>query len=206
MPRDGIQSDGRHNQVAGASGLELLEKYGAVRSGHFELRSGLHSDRYFQCALLMQYPDVMEELSRRLAAMVMERIPTQERPQLVVSPAIGGIILGYEVARVIGCRAVFLEKEGGNLVLRRGFEIRRGERVLVVEDVITRGGRVAQTIEQVNARAAKVVAIAVLVDRRGDDVRLDYPLVSFVRSVPEIWDPARCPLCKKGIPLEHPGS
>lgn len=186
--------------------MELFEKYGAVRAGHFELRSGLHSDRYFQCALLMQRPQVMEEICGRLAEAVMERIVPEDRPQLVVSPAIGGIILGYELARIMGCRAVFLEKEGGRLVLRRAFEIREGERVLVAEDVITRGGRVRQTIAQVTARCARVVAVAVLVDRRGGDVTLDYPLVSVVRAVPKVWDAAQCPLCERGIPLEHPGS
>jgi len=185
--------------------LEAFRRSGALRHGHFELRSGLHSDWYFQCALLMQYPDRLEELCRKLAAKLGRVARDTGGPDVVVSPAIGGIILGYEMARALGCRAVFLEKEDGRLVLRRNFEICRGERALIAEDVVTRGGRVQQTIHEVKARGAEVTAIAVLVDRR-EGVELPYEVVSLLRARPRVWTPQECPLCRRGVPLEHPGS
>lgn len=186
--------------------IQAFESTGALLQGHFELRSGLHSNWYFQCARLMQYPQILEAMCRRLVEKVQQVAPAARNADLVASPAVGAIILGYEMARVLRCRSVFLEKEGDSLVLRRNFEIREGERVLIAEDVVTRGGRVLQTAEAVEEHGGKVLAIAVLVDRRDDSVILPYPVASLIRAQPQVWQPDECPLCRRGQQLEHPGS
>ncbi len=183
--------------------LAMFRETGALLSGHFELRSGLHSDQYFQCALLLQWPDrtarLCGELARRLTAAGVEA-------DAVISPAMGGLFVGHEIARALNVRSIFAEKQEGRLVVRRGFAIRPGERFVVAEDVVTRGGRVEETIRIVHGAGGVVAAVAVLVDRSDGTVRFDAPLVSLLRLAPTTWPPAECPLCRQGGRAEHPGS
>ena len=181
--------------------ISVFEETDALRNGHFELRSGLHSDRFFQCALVLQHPLV----TARLCAALIARAP-DARPDVVLAPALGGVTVGYEIARQHGARAIFAEKDAGRLVLRRGFAITPGERVLIAEDVITRGGRVQECIDIVERQGGAIVGILVLVDRSGGRASFAYPLHSLLRLTPETWDPETCPLCRANKELEHPGS
>jgi len=166
------------------------------------LRSGLHSDRYFQAALLLQHTG----LAARLCGDLAKRF-ANARVELVVSPAVGGIVVGQEVGRALGVRAVFAEKDdAGGMVFRRGFEVNPGERVLIAEDVITRGGRVRQTLELVREQGGVPVGVAVLVDRSGGDVALGVPVESLARLELALYVPEKCPLCRAGVPVEKPGS
>ena len=188
--------------------LEIFQKSGALLSGHFRLSSGLHSDKYLQCALVLQYPDLAEKLCNQLASRLELR---GSKIDAVISPAIGGIIVGQEVAKVLGCRAIFCEREEGKMKLRRGFEIRKEERVVVVEDVITTGGSVKEIVEIVQGMGGKVEGIGVIVDRSkpslSDELAtLNLPLNSLLRIDIETYSPEECPICKKGIPLQKPGS
>lgn len=173
----------------------------ALREGHFELRSGLHSNQFFQCALVLQHPD---RATRLCAALIEKAGPL--KPDVVIAPALGGVTIGYEIGRQYGARAIFAEKQEGRLVLRRGFNIAPGERVVIAEDVITRGGRVQEVVDIVTACGGRIEAILVLVNRSGGQARFDHPLHSLLEITPQTWDPAACPLCRQGIPLEHPGS
>lgn len=185
--------------------LKQFEETNALLNGHFELRSGLHSNQFFQCALLLQYPriagDVCEALVEKIKATLGElEIDT------VIAPALGGISVGHEVGRALGVRFVFVEKdENGDLLMRR-FKIEKGERFLVAEDVITRGGRVQETVDIVKEHGGIVQAIGVLVNRSGGKAQFAEPLVSLLEIEPVTWEPAECPLCKGGLPLIHPGS
>jgi orotate phosphoribosyltransferase len=156
--------------------LALFRKTGALLDGHFVLRSGLHSRQFFQCALLLQHTDIAADVCGRLANKLREI-----DCDAVISPALGGIVVGQEVGRALGKRHVFVEKEAGGLVLRRGFQIRPNERFIVAEDVVTRGGRVQETVDIVHAHGGKVAGIGVIVDRSGGE-RPDYgcPFVSLV--------------------------
>jgi orotate phosphoribosyltransferase len=186
--------------------LQIFRQSKALLTGHFELRSGLHSGEYFQCALVLQYPRVAERLCRGLFDLIKQTAPKEFRADAVISPALGGIIVGQEVGRAMNVKTVFAEKEDGKLVLRRGFEILKGEHYLVAEDVMTRGGRIQETIDIVTSRGAVVDGIAVLVDRSGGKNPFRSPIFSLVRMEPVAWDPSVCPLCKQGIALDHPGS
>ena len=184
--------------------LAALTETGALLSGHFELRSGLHSQRYFQCANVLRYPRVAEKLCAELVRRL--------RPALagatidgVISPALGGILVGHEVARALDVKSVFAEKEDGRLVLRR-FKLAAGERYVVAEDVITRGGRVQETIDIVRGAGAVAAAVAVLVDRSAGTATFDCPTFSLLQMAPEVWEPAMCPLCAQGLKAVHPGS
>ena len=181
--------------------IGILEQSGALLSGHFQLRSGLHSNRFFQAALLLQYPDKAEVVCRHLAE-AYRNTPVDA----VISPAVGGLIVGQEVARALGCRAIFADKEDGQLVLKRGFSIRPGEKILVAEDVVTKGGRVQQTIDLVRAKGGDVVGVAVIVDRSGGDAKFDVPFHSVLKLTLPTYDPAECPLCRQGLPIDRPGS
>lgn len=185
--------------------MRLFEQTGALLRGHFELRSGLHSDRYFQCALLLQHPSLAERMARALVAKMRAALGSP-RVDGVIAPALGGIPVGHEVARALSVRSLFAEKKDGGLVLRRGFRIEPGERFVVAEDVVTRGGRVQETAAIVTGYGGHVVAILALVDRSGGAVRFDAPFFSLLDFVPRTWEPAACPLCREGMPLEHPGS
>jgi len=186
--------------------LQTFRETGALLKGHFELRSGLHSPEYFQCALLLQYPAVAERLCKALVAGMRASPALKLTAECVISPALGGLFVGHEVARALGLPHIFAEKEAGKLVMRRGFEIRRGQKFVVAEDVITRGGRVQETIDIVEKSGGIVVAIAVLVNRSGGKVSFKYPLFSLLEMEPVTYEPAGCPLCKRGEPMVHPGS
>lgn len=185
--------------------LKILSETGALLEGHFELRSGLHSDRYFQCANVLAHPVLAEKLCRALVEQVRATSPDALRADVVIAPAMGGIIVGHEVARALALRSIFAEKQDGALVLRR-FAVKPGERVIVAEDVITRGGRVDETIKLVTDAGGKVTAVVVLVDRSGGKARFPYPTFSLLQLEPVTYEPARCPMCAAGSRAVHPGS
>ena len=183
--------------------LDLFQKTGALLHGHFILRSGLHSREFFQCALLLQDAGVAAHVCGLLA----EKLKNYEA-STVISPAVGGIIVGQEVARQLGKKHIFVEKDGsGGLVLRRGFQIHPGERYLVAEDVVTRGGRVLETIQIIRDLGGIVVAAGSIVDRSGGQ-RPDFgcPFVSLVQMTVETFDPANLPEDLRSIPASKPGS
>ncbi len=181
--------------------IRILEASGALLTGHFQLRSGLHSSRFFQAALLLQYPDKAETVCRYLAEQF-----KGEKIDAVISPAVGGLIVGQEVARALGCRAIFADKEDDKLILKRGFSIKPGDRILVAEDVVTKGGRVQQTIDLARSLGADIVGVAVIVDRSGGDASFDVPFKSALKLELPTYDPAACPLCKEGKSIDRPGS
>ncbi|HPA16492.1 MAG TPA: orotate phosphoribosyltransferase [Verrucomicrobiae bacterium] len=174
---------------------------GALLEGHFILRSGRHSRQFFQCALLLQYPDKAERLCQALA----QRLDPAAFDS-VISPALGGLFVGHELAKALGKRHIFAEKENGALVLRRGFEISPGERFLVAEDVITSGGRVAETIAIVRGAGGVPVAAAALVHRGDSEPQFGCPFHSLLRLQVESFDPAQLPPDLAAIPAEKPGS
>ncbi len=193
----------------------VLKETGALLRGHFQLRSGLHSPEFFQCANLLRYPRKAEALCSALAA----KIPADlaAAAETVVSPALGGILVGHEVARELGVKCIFAEKVQGEgvdatgkpvtkLAMRR-FSMKPGERYVVAEDVVTKGGRVQETIDLVKAAGAEVAAVVLLVDRSKGAVTFgDIPMVSLVQIQPTTWEPAACPLCAAGGHPVHPGS
>ena len=182
--------------------LALFRKTGALLDGHFILRSGLHSRQFFQCALLLQYTDIAADICGRLA----DKLRDVEC-DAVISPALGGIIVGQEIGRSLGKRHIFVEKEAGALVLRRGFQIRPNERFIVAEDVVTRGGRVQETVDIVRAHGGEVTGIGVLVDRSGGQ-RPDYgcPFMSLVEMNVETFPADKIPADLALIPAVKPGS
>ena len=184
--------------------LGLLEETGALLSGHFELRSGLHSDRFFQCANLLRFPGKAEILCRELVQ-GLKQVGSLGQIDAVISPALGGILVGHEVARALGVMSIFAEKEDGRLKMRR-FQVEKGVRYVVAEDVIMRGGRVQETVDLVEAGGGEVAAIALLLDRSAGSVTFDYPTFSLVQIAPTVWQPAECPLCADGSKAVHPGS
>lgn len=183
--------------------LALFRETHALLDGHFVLRSGLHSRQFFQCALLLQHTRIAEKICAALAETLRGIDCTA-----VISPALGGIVVGHEVARALGGkRHIFAEKEEGRLVLRRGFEIGKGERFLVAEDVVTRGGRVQETVDIVRARGGEVAAVAVLVDRSGGKAPgFGCPFFSLVKLDVETFDPGALPPDLAGTPAIKPGS
>lgn len=185
--------------------LDAMRESGGLLEGHFELRSGLHSDRYVQCARLLRDPVVAEPLCAALAERMRREWAPGWQADTVVAPALGGLIVGYEMARALRTPFIFAEKTGQGLALRR-FAIAKGERFVVAEDVITRGGRVDETIRIVEQHGGVVVGIAVLVDRSGGAARFDYPVCALTRMTPAVYEPSACPLCARGVPLSHPGS
>lgn len=182
--------------------LSLFRQTNALLDGHFVLRSGLHSRQFFQCAILLQHTKIAE----KVCALLGEKLGAIDA-QSVISPALGGLIVGHEVARHLGKRHIFAEKEEGKLVLRRGFQIEPGERFLVLEDVVTRGGRVQETVDIVRSHGGVVAAVATLVDRSGGN-RPDFgaPFVSLVELNVETFDPNHLPADLAAIPLTRPGS
>ncbi|HAM71843.1 MAG TPA: orotate phosphoribosyltransferase [Verrucomicrobiales bacterium] len=187
--------------MTNAEALQLFRDTGALLEGHFILRSGLHSRQFFQCALALQQMPVVERFGAALAAKV--------RPLgavTVIAPAMGGLVIGQEVARQLGLRFIFAEKEEGKLVLRRGFKIAPGEKLLVVEDVVTKGGRALETVEIVRSHQGEVVGVAMLVDRSSGPVNLGAPAVSLIRMNVETFDPNQLPPDLAAIPASKPGS
>jgi len=181
--------------------LELYEKTGALMRGHFRLTSGLHSDIYLQSALVLQYPEHAARLGDALAA------PFRDAgAQTVLAPAIGGILVAHEVARALGVRALFTERETGVMRLRRGFTLTPGERCLVVEDVITTGGSTREVVECVRASGGAVVGIGSLVDRSGGAAAFDVKRAALATVSTTTWPPESCPLCKTGSQAVKPGS
>ena len=180
--------------------LDLYRRCGALLEGHFRLTSGLHSSGYLQCALVLQHPQHAEALGRAVADLAREM-----RPTVVLSPALGGIVIGHEVARALGVRAIFAERQDGGLTLRRGFIIGETDRVLVVEDVLTTGGSTRETIQVARAAGGRVVGAASIVNR-GRDVELGVPYVSLVQIDLPTYEPDTCPLCAQGMPVVKPGS
>jgi len=182
--------------------LALFRRTGALLDGHFILRSGLHSRQYFQCALLLQHPKIAEKVCQELAEKLREF-----DCDAVISPVLGGIIVGQEVARSLGKRHIFAEKEDGKLVLRRGFKIDNREKFIVVEDVVTRGGRVQETIDIVREHDGIVAAVGVIVDRSGESKpEFGCPFVSLIEMNTETFEPDKLPVDLARIPAVKPGS
>jgi orotate phosphoribosyltransferase len=185
--------------------LELFKERGALLEGHFKLTSGMHSDSYLQCALVLQYACDADRLGAELARRFKD--PSREKPiTTVVTPAIGGIVLGYAIARPLGARAIFAERVNQHLELRRGFTLVPGENVLVAEDVLTTGGSVRELISLAEAAGAQVVGVAALADRGVTDIKLPAPKQSLLRLPLVTYAADSCPLCEQGIPLVKPGS
>jgi len=181
--------------------LDLFRRSGALLEGHFRLTSGLHSSGYLQCALVLQHPHHAETLGRAIAARTRDL-----RATLVRSPALGGVVIGQEVGRALGVRAIFAERQDGVLTLRRGFVIGEGDRVLVVEDVLTTGGSTRETMQVALAAGGQVVGAASIVDRSGGAVRFDLPFVALLEIALPTYEPGTCPLCAQGLPVVKPGS
>jgi len=181
--------------------VERFRRTGALLEGHFVLTSGLHSTHYLQCALVLQHPAEAEAFARAIASHFSE-----QQVETVAAPAIGGIIIGWEVARALGVRSIWTEREDGRMTLRRGFTVRPGENVLVVEDVITTGGSTRETIESLRAAGALVVGAASIIDRSGGRADVGVPRVALATLDVPALAPAACPQCAAGVPAVKPGS
>jgi orotate phosphoribosyltransferase len=181
--------------------LDLFRRSGALLEGHFRLTSGLHSPGYLQCALVLSHPEWAGLLGRALA----DRIRSVHAT-VVLSPAIGGIVIGHEVGRALGVRALFAERQDGQLTLRRGFTLSSGDRVLVVEDVLTTGGSTRETMDVARAAGAHVVGAGSIVNRSGGEAKFDVPLESLLDYALPTYEPEKCPLCAQGLPVVKPGS
>jgi len=179
--------------------IEQLKQSEALLEGHFLLSSGRHSNGYCQCAKLLQYPD----RAAKVLALVVEKLKCTP-VDIVVGPAMGGIIVAYELGRQLGVPAIFTEREDGKMVLRRGFEIHPNQRVLITEDVVTTGKSSLETIEVLKQYGAEVVGIACIANRSTGDI--EYPIFDAIKLNIESWEPENCPLCKQGIPYVKPGS
>lgn len=181
--------------------LDLFRRSGALLEGHFRLSSGLHSPGYLQCALVLQHPDHADALGRAIASRTRGLGAT-----VVLSPALGGVVIGQEVGRALGVRAIFAERQDGALVLRRGFMLADTDRVLVIEDVLTTGGSTRETIQVARVAGAQVVGAASIVDRSAGTVRFDVPFISLLDISLPTYEPGSCPLCAQGIAVVKPGS
>ncbi len=181
--------------------LDIYRKTGALLTGHFLLSSGLHSEQYLQSALVLQQPDI----ATRLCAALAEHF-RKLNIEVVIAPALGGVFVSHETARALGVRALFAERVNGELTLRRGFALKQGERVLVVEDVITTGKSTRETIEVVNKAGGKAVAAGSLIDRSGGKAELGVPYTSLVTLNVPTYAADACPLCKAGGTPIKPGS
>jgi orotate phosphoribosyltransferase len=183
--------------------LAIFKRSDALLEGHFRLTSGLHSDRYLQCALVLQHPDDAKELG---AALAEKLLGLAEKPDFVIAPALGGILVAHEVARALGVRGIFAERQEGVLKLRRGFDIRPGEKAFVVEDVVTTGGSTKETMDVVTQAGGVVAAAGSLIDRSGGRTDLGVPRAALaVLDVPT-FTKEECPLCKAGSQAIKPGS
>ena len=181
--------------------VALLQRHGALQQGHFLLSSGMHSSHYVQCALLLQYPELTAQLCAALAE------PFRGMGvQVVVGPAVGAVVLAYETARQLGARALWAERSEGKLTLRRSFRVEPGERVLVVEDVVTTGGSAREVALLAERAGASVVGVAAVVDRSAGNHGLRWRFEPLARLEVEAYLPPLCPLCREGLPLVKPGS
>jgi len=185
--------------------LDRFTHLGALLEGHFRLSSGLHSPNYLQCALVLQHPSEAEALGRALAAQLAARLGAVT-PTAVLSPALGGLIIGHEVARALGVRAIFAERAEGVLTLRRGFDLDPADRVVVIEDVLTTGGSTRETMEVAKQRGAAVVAAGAVINRSGTESPVDVPFAALAALTPPTYKPDACPLCEQGLPVTKPGS
>jgi orotate phosphoribosyltransferase len=178
-----------------------LKASGAIRSGHFQLTSGRHSDTYMQCARILEDPALTTDLAREMVA----RLPKDLEVDLVAAPAVGGIIIGFAVAQALDTRFIFSERQNGTMVFRRAFEVPKGTKVLVVEDVVTTGGSVNEVVQLVREAGGEVAGVTSIIDRGGDKA-FDAPFYPLLELNVESWDPANCQLCQEGIELYSPGS
>ncbi|MFH0771143.1 MAG: orotate phosphoribosyltransferase [Candidatus Omnitrophota bacterium] len=181
--------------------IRIFSDYGAYLKGHFKLSSGLHSEYYLQCALVLAYPNIAAKLCAELAGKFKNK-----KIDVVIGPAIGGITAAYEVARALKARGVFAEREEGRMTLRRGFNVSKKDRVLVVEDVTTTGGSAKEVVDLVKSFGAKVVGVGAIIDRSGGKVKFGVPFKSLAKLSVKTYDPQDCLLCKSGIPVIKPGS
>jgi orotate phosphoribosyltransferase len=180
---------------------KTFQETGALQRGHFQLSSGLHSGVYFQSALVLQHPDRADLLGRALA-----RALAPYGAEVVVGPALGGMIIAWEVARKLDVRGIFTERKDGFMCLRRGFTVGSGEKVAVVEDVLTTGKSTRETMDVLEKAGGQIVAVGVLVDRSGGQVSLGVPLHALLSLPVETHEPSQCPECRAGVPLDQPGS
>jgi orotate phosphoribosyltransferase len=181
--------------------LSLFRQSGALHEGHFKLSSGLHSSGYLQCALVLQHPSHAESLGRSLGDLLRDLNAT-----VVLSPALGGLIIGHEVGRALGVRAIFAERQEKTMSLRRGFTLSADDRVVIIEDVVTTGGSTKETMVVARDAGATVVGAGSIIDRSGGAATLDVPYRSLVALSLPTYDPAACPMCAKGEPVTKPGS
>ncbi|MCH7827618.1 MAG: orotate phosphoribosyltransferase [Bacteroidetes bacterium] len=181
--------------------IEIFNKTEALLSGHFLLTSGRHSDKYFQCAKVLQYPNYNESICKNIADYF-----KNFDFDTIICPAIGGIVVGQEIARQLGKRFIFTERESNGMILRRGFKINSGEKVLVCEDVVTTGGSVYEVIDLVKQNGANVVGVGFIVDRSNGEVNFGYPQYSVIKMEVISYLKEDCPICKKGIEVVKPGS
>ncbi|MBN2105542.1 orotate phosphoribosyltransferase [bacterium] len=181
--------------------LKIFRESGALLEGHFILTSGLHSASYFQCALVFQYPECAEALCRDLAEYFQPK-----NIDTVVSPAVGGIVTGYEIARILGARSIFTERVDGKMTLRRGFSVSPGESILVVEDVTTTGGSVREVIDVMKKNQARVVGVGAVVDRSGGTIDFGVHYHALLQMQVEAFKPDVCPMCAAGSRAVKPGS
>jgi orotate phosphoribosyltransferase len=181
--------------------LRIFKDTGALLEGHFILTSGMHSAKYFQCAQVFQYPWHAEALCREIATHFKD-----DKIDTVVSPAVGGIVFGQEVARLLKVRSIFAERVEGRMTLRRGFEVHAGERVLLAEDVTTTGGSVKEVMETVKSQDAEVVAVTAVVDRSAGKAEFGIPYFSLFQMEVKNYDPSECPMCASGSEAVKPGS
>ncbi len=181
--------------------LELFKETCVLQEGHFKLSSGRHAEKYLQCARILQYPDYAEELAESIA-----EIWSSEKIDLVVGPALGGVVLSFAVGQALGTRSIFTERKAGEMSLRRGFGIANGNRVLIVEDVVTTGGSVQEVVELLENEGAEIVGISSLVDRSDGKAGFAYPFKSLLEFDIKSYPEEKCPLCQKDIPFTRPGS
>jgi orotate phosphoribosyltransferase len=185
--------------------LALFEQTGAYLKGHFRLTSGLHSPEYLQCALVLRFPVHAETLGRNLATKL-QSLTTGKTAGMVVSPAMGGVVIGHEVGRALGVPAIFTERENGIMTFRRGFHVEPGTDVVVVEDVVTTGGSTREVIEVLRNAGANVLAAGSIIDRSGGAVDLGVPRAALATMKVTAWPQEQCPLCAQGSPVVKPGS
>lgn len=184
--------------------VRMMEESGALLTGHFRLSSGLHSGKYIQCALLLEDPARAEFAGTQLAEALLDELGGK-RPDLVISPALGGVVIGHEVARALGTRFLFTERVDGRMTLRRGFGIAQGEQAVVVEDVVTTGGSIREVMAALTEAGGRIMAVGSIVNR-APDVDFGVPFVSLYRAEIANYEKDECPLCKKGVPVVKPGS
>jgi len=190
--------------------LRIFKEKNALLEGHFRLSSGLHSEKYLQCALVLQYPDIAEKFAKALAGEF-----KGVKIDVVAGPALGGVTLAYEIARQLavngilftgGVRGIFTERQDSKMVLRRGFSIKKDERILIVEDVVTTGLSTNEVIEVITAQGGKVVGVASIIDRSNGTAKFNAPFKPLAKVEVKTYEEKDCPLCKKGLPVTKPGS